>query len=315
MADSIVLRIQHSRGQFKLDNLNSKTTLQELKLKISEETKIPQNIIKLLHGYPPRQVDDTVGSATLPALNLRTGDTLKVVSDAGTGSDLKTAKDTLEQNLHSYAVNPEIGPSLARRNVPANHSCLFTSIDFLMQNGTGINLKAAMPMRELVANIVESNPEHYNYAFLGKSNSDYCSWITNGENWGGAIELSIIAEYYMIEIAVIDCQTARIDRYCEDKRFSRRIFLIYDGTHYDPIVLESSKGTILKTIFSTSDDDEGVLLLSEAIQLAIAAKNSGSYFNTESGSYKCSVCKTTVSGIAGMMQHQLETKHEGYDQL
>lgn len=93
-----------------------------------------------------------------------------------------------------------------------------------------------------------SDPNKYSEAFLGKSNEEYCQWILNPDKWGGeshfsyaflvmmliaicdvgdthpiicihvlgysgAIELSILAEYYGREIAAYDIQTTRCDLY------------------------------------------------------------------------------------------------------
>jgi ubiquitin thioesterase OTU1 len=65
----------------------------------------------------------------------------------------------------------------------------------------------------VIAAAVASNKEKYNEAFLGKLNEEYCAWILNPDKWGGAIELSILADYYGREIAAYDIQTSRCDLY------------------------------------------------------------------------------------------------------
>lgn len=59
------------------------------------------------------------------------------------------------------------------------------------------------------------------------------------ESWGGAIEVSILSEFYGIEIAVVDTQNAIINRFGEDKKYGSRVFLLFDGIHYDPLFMES----------------------------------------------------------------------------
>jgi len=93
-------------------------------------------------------------------------------------------------------------------------------------------------MRQIIANTVKENQGEFNEAVLGKSNKSYCEWIQNPNSWGGAIEVSILANFYGLEIAVIDTQSGSISKFGEDKNFPHRVFLIYDGIHYDPIYLE-----------------------------------------------------------------------------
>lgn len=94
-------------------------------------------------------------------------------------------------------------------------------------------------MREIIAQHVINDKEKYNEAILGRSNPDYCDWIRKSSSWGGAIEVSILSNYYGIEIDVVDITNALINRFGEDKEFGMRAFLLFDGIHYDPLYLES----------------------------------------------------------------------------
>lgn len=93
-------------------------------------------------------------------------------------------------------------------------------------------------MREIIANAVAADPEEYSEAFLGRPNAEYCKWILKSDSWGGAIELSILSKFYGLEIAVIDSINAIINRFGEDQHYAQRVFLIFDGIHYDPLYLE-----------------------------------------------------------------------------
>lgn len=81
--------------------------------------------------------------------------------------------------------------------------------------------------------------ETYNEAMLGRPNAEYCEWIRKPASWGGAIEVSILTNYYGIEIDVVDITNALINRFGEDKEYGMRVFLLFDGIHYDPLYLES----------------------------------------------------------------------------
>lgn len=94
-------------------------------------------------------------------------------------------------------------------------------------------------MRQIIAQHVANDKESYNEAILGKPNDDYCTWIQKPETWGGAIEVSILSNFYGIEIAVVDITNGIINRFGEDKNFGMRVFLLFDGIHYDPLYLES----------------------------------------------------------------------------
>ena len=93
-------------------------------------------------------------------------------------------------------------------------------------------------MRKIIAEAVSSDPETYSEAILGKPNKDYCNWIQKSDSWGGAIELSILSNFYGIEMAVVDTINAIVNRFGEDRSYAHRVFLIFDGIHYDPLFLE-----------------------------------------------------------------------------
>ena len=62
-------------------------------------------------------------------------------------------------------------------------------------------------MREVIASVVGSDLEKYSEAILGKENKAYCNWILGKDAWGGAIEVQILAEYFQVEIMVVDTKS------------------------------------------------------------------------------------------------------------
>ena len=62
-------------------------------------------------------------------------------------------------------------------------------------------------MREVIASVVGSDQEKYSEAILGKGNKAYCNWILGKDAWGGAIEVQILAEYFQVEIMVVDTKS------------------------------------------------------------------------------------------------------------
>ena len=202
------------------------------------------------------------------------------------------------------------GGFLTREVVPANNSCLFTSVNFALENPGKLNLECAKPMRELIAGTVMSDSDTYSEAVLGKSNEEYCRWIQNEDSWGGAIEVSILSKYYQIEIDVVDTQSLTISRFGEDQNYSQRIILIYDGIHYDPLTWESLDGSTT-TRFSTRDE----LMLQKALELAKEAKSSRQFTDVAKFSLRCLVCGKGLTGQTEAQQHAKQTGHMNFGEV
>lgn len=168
-------------------------------------------------------------------------------------------------------------------------------------------------MRQIVADGIAANPDHYNEAFLdGKSNAEYQRWIMDDSSWGGAIELNILSGHFHVEIDVVNTQTSRIDQFSDETlRLTRRVLLIYDGIHYDALVLESADGLDRHTIFSTSDDE----VLGMAQELAAEAQSSRQFTDVSTFRLRCLDCQVIVIGQKGAYQHTNETRHTNFGEI
>lgn len=291
-----------------LDQLNPNSTLKELKSLFSKVTAIHVNSMKILHGFPPKPLNSASDSDTLCSLSLRSGDTLIIEEYKDIISDPSADKSRYKRPVLSCNING----ILTSKTVPADNSCLFTSIDFVMENGKRINLESGKTLRRVIAQAVASEPDLYNPGFLEKSNSEYCAWISDSRSWGGAIEVSILADHFQIEIDVINAQTGRIDMFGEDKKFSQRVFLLYSGVHYDPVVLENFDGTvIIQTKFDVKDEE----ILVQALEIGEEVKASQKFENIESGTMKCLVCSVFVQGQLGLKRHLMETGHVNFSEV
>eukprot|EP00913_Durusdinium_trenchii_P029723 g27856.t1 len=119
------------------------------------------------------------------------------------------------------------------RIIAADNSCLFNAFGYVQEK-----LRDKAPSyRQLVAQRIKEDPERFSEAFLAKPNEEYCSWILKDGSWGGAIELSILAEHFQCEIAAYDICTKRRDLHGEGQGYRTRCMLIYDGIHYDALAL------------------------------------------------------------------------------
>ncbi|XP_009077965.1 PREDICTED: ubiquitin thioesterase OTU1, partial [Acanthisitta chloris] len=243
----------------------------------------------------------------LTSLSCLAGDTLIVEEDTAkpTPDSPVVAKKTMSHSLR------EAVPVLARRVVPADNSCLFTSVSYVVEGGV-YDPGCAPEMRNLIAHIVASDPESYCEAVLGKTNREYCDWIRREETWGGAIEVSILSKFYQCEICVVDTQTVRIDRFGEDAGYTKRVLLIYDGIHYDPLERRIPDSDIPpQTIFPTTDD----VVLAQALELADEARRKRQFTDVNHFTLRCMVCQKGLTGQLEAREHAKETGHTNFGEV
>ncbi|XP_011079420.1 ubiquitin thioesterase OTU1 isoform X2 [Sesamum indicum] len=183
---------------------------------------------------------------------------------------------------------------VVRRVIPSDNSCLFNAVGYVMDH----DKNKASELRQVIAATVASDPEKYSEAFLGKTNEEYCAWILNPEKWGGAIELSILAEYYGREIAAYDIQTTRCDLYGQEKNFAERVMLIYDGLHYDALAKDRTVGPV-----------EGL-----ALNLVKDQQRKRSYTDTSNFTLRCGVCQIGLVGQKEAMEHARATGHVNFQE-
>lgn len=241
------LKIKTKIGQQVVRSLTPDSTIKDLKRLLSNISNIPENKLHVLSGFPPKTLDLSGDAISLKSSGIISGDTLileEKLSTDTSGSNVKSSISNVAQQTHDAQLAEQVSLSagiLMKHIVPADNSCLFTSIYYVL-NGKEDSTGTAIPsMRQLIAETITTDPENFSEAILGKSTEDYCKWIQEETSWGGAIELSILANYYGIEIAVADTINAIINRFGEDQNYAHRVFLLFDGIHYDPLYLEPSE--------------------------------------------------------------------------
>jgi len=279
--------------------LRSTSTVQELKEAIMEISGVESNEQKIMIGFPPKQLDLSDSLATLADLCIRSGDTFTIMNKVSNNQVKERSK--ISQ------------PMMKRKEVPADNSCLFYSVFFGLRGYLSeLNYVEAKLFRSDIANIVQSNPEKYTKAFLGKSPEDYAVWIQCDTSWGGGIELSILSNIYQIEIAAIDIQTLRADIYGQDENYPLRIYLLYDGIHYDPLFMDSIGSELpVETVFQSSDD----VVLAKAIQVADEAKRAQQYTDTANFTLKCLSCGEKLTGQQAAQAHAQKTGHGNFGEI
>ena len=123
--------------------------------------------------------------------------------------------------------------ALRRHVIPADNSCLFGAVALAL---------GAEDLRELVAGLILSDPESWSEAMLGRPPEAYAEWIQEKEHWGGGIELAVLARHFETEMATVDVQTLRVSIFGELEGYEQRVWLIYDGIHYDLLVRPGPEG-------------------------------------------------------------------------
>ncbi|CAL8383384.1 unnamed protein product [Boreogadus saida] len=206
---------------------------------------------------------------------------------------------------------PEPRPVLARRVVPADNSCLFTSVSYAVAGGV-YDPSCSAELRRLIGRTVAGDPAAYSEAVLGKTNDEYCAWIGRDDTWGGAIEVSILSRFYQCEICVVDTQTLRVDRFGEDAGHRKRVLLIYDGIHYDPLQRETpGSDAPPQTVFAATDD----VILAQALELAEEARRRRQFTDVNGFALRCLVCQTGLVGQKEARDHAKETGHANFGEV
>ncbi|GFV98799.1 ubiquitin thioesterase OTU1 [Trichonephila clavipes] len=298
--NNFVLRCKTEKGAFTLTELIYDSTVGDLKLSLAKLTKVNPESMKFLGGYPPKPLATENGSLKLTELNIHSGDTLimeimKVIPEnASEGAAVGAQGNATQDLMNQFAI-------MMRHVVPSNNACLFNSIEYIVSNANG--RREEMNLRSVIANVVRANPEKYNEGFLEKPNHEYCAWITDPTHWGGAIELSILSEYFGMEIVAINILSLSAHIFGEANEYDHRMFLIYDGIHYDPLVLEYENH--FQTIFSAYDQS----IMDMAMELAREAKESRQFTDVINYNLSCKSCHIRMRGSRGAYEHASYTGH------
>jgi len=301
------LRCQFGSGQRKpIVGLTQESSVDELRALVYSVTEIEPERQCIKSGFPPKVLSTNEETQSLKDLGLRSGDTLIVEEIKGGVTSQPKATPSSAVTPSTLVTNTTSSRKMVRKIVPADNSCLFASISFVMLQSTSF----AGDLRMLAANSIASDPITYNEAFLGKPNWEYCEWLTKKDHWGGAIELNVFSQHYQTEINAVDVQSGRIDRFGEGNKYSNRVFVMYDGIHYDPMALEEN-GTITKTVFPTSDPTFQTM----ALEVAETLKKNRQFTDLTGFALRCMVCSTPLKGQTQAQQHAKETGHMNFGEV
>ncbi|KAI2801917.1 hypothetical protein RDWZM_000626 [Blomia tropicalis] len=279
--NNLKIQVRTRNGQHIIDSLSTKDSVAQLKATIWSLTSLHPDTCKVLIGYPPEELFLVDDDQLIGDIIKRPRETLIlqeiVQSSVGNGEQLNKFAEPMNK--------VQIRREMRRVEVPANNSCLFVSVNFCMTNKM---MNKCPQLRELIAETVKNDPITYNEGFLGKPNTEYCTWIRNEDHWGGGIELAILSKYYGVEIVAVDTQNIRLNRFGEDQDYQYRIFLIFDGIHYDPLIIESTDvNNPTQTKFATTDTQ----VIEMALEFARVAKEKHQFTDLKRMQLRCNNCK------------------------
>ncbi|KAF9701924.1 hypothetical protein EKO04_000461 [Ascochyta lentis] len=315
------IRLRAPNGQHTLA-LDDNAAVSDLLSAITTSTDLP--LYDLKWGFPPQPLDPSLyGLSTLlkdTDLNLNGAQIIVIAQATGDPTEQKQDDASTSQSAAPLSLQRKEQPALkdtpevfvpdrsgtvVLRVMPDDNSCMFRALGSAVLTDT---LDSMTELRSLVAQSIQRDPEYYNDAILQRSPDDYCKWIQYADSWGGGIELSILSQEFDIEIASINVQDLRVDRFNEGR--PRRCILVYSGIHYDTIAFVPYGSSTFSPendvkLFDASDD----VMLEAARQLCGELKKQKYYTDTQKFDIKCNICGWRGAGERGAVQHAEETGH------
>lgn len=315
--EPIDLRIRHPKGNQVISTLYGNSSISDLKREISKLSDIPPSRISFKLGYPPQRVelpDNTI----LENVGIQSGET--IIAEENANASQSTTANIATNNKSQAGQKPEEpleqkpnpeGLIMIRRVIPADNSCLFNSIAYALENKSK---QKAKDLRRIIATYVHKDPEQYNEAVLERPNDKYCQWILKDESWGGAIELEIFAKHYKVEICAVDIENIIITVLGSGQNYKKRIYVLYDGIHYDILARNISEDMDQDMDVTTFDPNdkyayEGALVLAKQLN---AQKQ---FTSLTKFTIQCGVCYKKFTGEDEAITHNKETGHINFQEV
>lgn len=199
---------------------------------------------------------------------------------------------------------PILDGIMVLRVMPDDNSCMFRALSTAV---LGSQLDGMTELRSVVAQAIQAQPEIYSEAVLEKSPTEYCKWIQREDSWGGGIELAILSQHFDIEIASINVQDLRIDRFNEGK--PTRCILVYSGIHYDVCAVtpysaaDSEFDRKVFDVVRTGAEEFDGGALQAALDLCKDLQKRHYFTDTHGFSIKCNTCGANGNGQTWAVEH------------
>jgi ubiquitin thioesterase OTU1 len=321
----IRIRLRAPNGQHTL-SLDDNAAVSDLLSAITTSTDLP--LYELKWNFPPQPLDPSLyglstllkdtdlklNGAQIMVIAQATGDPSEAKQESQAATQSPSAPLSLQRKENpSLKDTPEVpvpdrAGTVVLRVMPDDNSCMFRAVGSAVLTDS---LDSMTELRSLVAQAIQRDPDYYNEAILQRTPDDYCKWIQYSDSWGGGIELSILSQEFDIEIASINVQDLRVDRFNEGK--ARRCILVYSGIHYDTIAFVPAGASTFSSdndvkLFDAGDD----VILQAARELCGELKKQRYYTDTQNFGIKCNTCGWTGAGQTKAVEHANETGQDDF---
>lgn len=208
---------------------------------------------------------------------------------------------------------PALDGVMVLRVMPDDNSCMFRALSNAV---LGSQLDGMTELRSIVAQTIQAQPEIYTEGMLEKKPAEYCRWIQREDSWGGGIELSILSQHFDVEIASINVQDVRIDRFNEGR--PTRCILVYSGIHYDVCAVAPFSGAEVEFdrkvfhVVRTGDEEIDGGALEAARELCKELQKRHYFTDTHGFSVKCNTCGASGRGQDWAVQHARDLGHSDF---
>jgi predicted house-cleaning noncanonical NTP pyrophosphatase (MazG superfamily) len=200
------------------------------------------------------------------------------------------------------------------REIDSDNSCLFNSIGYL-QDKSSFNENTSQNLRNIIANYIKNNPEKYNQTFLNMENEEYQNFITNKNNWGGAIEIKILSEILQIEICTFDIENLQTLFFGENENYSEIIFLMYDGIHYNSLVLLPDGCQDFDFDITKFPINMKNKLTNKFFEIIKKMNTQNQFVNLNQMILVCDDCKDIFQNQEEALKHQQNCGHKNFSQI
>jgi hypothetical protein len=145
---------------------------------------------------------------------------------------------------------------LKRQCVPSDNSCLFSALNFIINNG---NFDVENPkdrnqvLRDSIACKIESQPDKYTEVILEMSPAAYVLQIRQPTTWGGDIDIRVFEMIHQIEVRNIDLVTRKVVQQSPEDAVHCS-YIIWHGQHYEPLYRFNPVTEKIQTQFVMDDD-------------------------------------------------------------
>ena len=114
-----------------------------------------------------------------------------------------------------------------------------------------------------------------------------------------------------LQIVTVDVQTLQTYNYGQE--YPQRVYLIFDGTHYDPLALDGGGegGSADVRVFPTDDAAGVAVSLEQAMNVAREAY-AARQFSTAGDTIRCLTCQETFVGQNAAVEHAKATGHTNF---